>query len=203
MDNETTSPAETSSKTLSPNGEFFRLLRYSHIFASAVHEILESKLIREASPLPLTVSQFHIVKVMTLNGRHRVGELADFLGVSRPAATRNIDKLERLGLVIRTPSKRDRRATILTASAEGRQLVERYEEIKSARLSPILESFRPEEIDQFSGLLERFAVSLLKLDRSRPGVCLRCDAYIQADCPVGKVRGGCPYQKALGGRSHS
>ncbi len=53
---------------------------------------------------------------MTLNGRHQAGELAEFLGVSAPAATKNIDKLERFGLVVRSPSKGDRRATQLSAS---------------------------------------------------------------------------------------
>jgi hypothetical protein len=69
-----------------------RLLRYSHIFASTVREILESKLLREASPLPLSLSQLHLLKLMTLNGRHQVGELAGFLGVSPPAATKSVDK---------------------------------------------------------------------------------------------------------------
>ena len=119
--------------------DVFRLLRYTHIFASAVREILELKLLREISPLPLTLSQFHLLKLMTVNGQHQMGQLADFLGVSPPAATKNIDKLERLKLVVRNPSKGDRRATLLSVSPKGRRLVRKYEELKTARLSPVLE----------------------------------------------------------------
>lgn len=174
------------------------LLRQSHIFASVVREILEVKLIREVSPVPLTLSQFHLLKLMFLNGEHQVGEVADFLGVSSPAATKNIDKLEALGLVVRTPSKGDRRATLLSVSSKGHRLVKRYEELTSARLARVLAKFRPEELDELCRLLERFSLSLLEkeLAAGGNGVCLRCDAYVQSGCPVGRLRGGCPYEKA-------
>lgn len=176
---------------------FFRFLRHSHIFASVVREVLEMKLLREVSPCPLTLSQFHLVKLMSLDGHHQVGEVAEFLGVSPPAVTKNIDKLERLGLVIRTPSKGDRRATLLSVSRKGRRLVRKYEELRAARLSPVLARFRREEIEQLAGLLERVSVSLLDLEPSGGGLCLRCAACIEDGCAVGRIRGGCPYRKVL------
>jgi DNA-binding MarR family transcriptional regulator len=175
--------------------QLHNLLRLSHIFSSVVREILEAKLLAETSTLPLTVSQFHILKLMTLNGHHQAGELAEFLGVSAPAATKNIDKLERFGLIVRSPSPDDRRATILSASQKGRRLVEKYEELKATRLYPILEQFDSEEIDHLSELLERFSVSLLQHEKTSRGFCLRCAAYIETGCPVGHVRGGCPYDE--------
>jgi DNA-binding MarR family transcriptional regulator len=178
----------------------FRLFRYSHIFAAAVREILEVRFLREATELPLTLSQFHLLKLMAVNGQHQVGEVADFLGVSPPAATKNIDKLERLGLVIRMPSPGDRRATLLSVSPKGRRLVKGYERLKTARVAPVLEGFEPEELEQFSRLLERFAVALLSLSPGGDGFCLRCAAYLAAGCPVGEVRGGCPYEKMRASR---
>ena len=172
----------------------FRLLRYSHIFASAVRDILESKLLRETTPLPLTLSQLHLLKLMSHNGQHQIHEVADYLGVSAPAATKNVDKLERLGLIIRTPSKGDRRATLLSVSQRGRQLVQEYEELKTARLGPVLETFEPSEITEMADLLERFAISLLSQEDRPLSSCLRCDAYIECDCSLAEARGGCPYQ---------
>ncbi len=173
-----------------------RLLRDSHIFASAIREILDVKLLREVSAHPLTPSQFQVLRLMSLNGPHQAGEVADFLGVSPPAATKNIDKLERLGLVARAPSTGDRRATLLSVSAKGRRLVRKYEQHKAAYLSPVLNSFRPAEIERFTDLLERFSVSLLSQQPAGDRFCLRCAGYIEADCPVGQMRGGCRYQKA-------
>ena len=179
--------------------QLHRVLRLSHIFSSVVREILEAKLLREATPLPLTLTQFHILKLMALKGEHQTGELAQFLGVSAPATTKNIDKLERFGLAMRTPSAGDRRATFVSTTHKGARLVEKYEELKATRVYPILETFDSHEIDQLSDLLERFSVSLLKRERTSRGFCLRCAAYIETGCPVGHVRGGCPYDKVRGG----
>ena len=172
-----------------------RLLRYSHIFSSAVQEILEARYLGEVSPHPLTLPQFHLLKLIALNGRHQVGEVAEFLGVSSPAASKNIDKLERLRLVTRTPSTGDRRATLLSASPRGRRLVRQYETLKAQRLAPVLQRFRVEEIDQLAHLLERFSVLLFDREKSEDGFCLRCAAYCEDHCPVGHVLGNCPYEK--------
>jgi DNA-binding MarR family transcriptional regulator len=181
----------------------FRLLRCSHIFASAVREVLEQRLVDEASSVPLSLSQFHLLRLMHLNGRHKVGEVAEFLGVSPPAATKNIDKLEALGLLVRTPFLGDRRARLLSVSPKGRRLVRRYEELREERLAPVLAKFQPEELERFASLLERFSLSLLETELAADGdgVCLRCAAHIQSGCPVGQLRGGCPYQTARGPRA--
>jgi len=189
-----TSVRSASGDQRTGDDSLLRLLRYSHIFSSVVRECLDVRLLRETTALPLTVPQFHLLKLIALHGLRQVGDAADVLGVSPPAATKNIDKLERLGLVVRGSPTGDRRATPLTVSAKGRHLVRRYEELKTARVSPILSSYPPETIRGLTELLEQFSVSLLGLDRSPDGFCLRCAAYVEEGCAVGVARGGCPYQ---------
>ncbi len=174
---------------------FHGVLRLSPIFSSVVREVLQTRLLEDTTPLPLTISQFHILKLMTFNGRHQVGELAEFFGVSAPAITKNVDKLERFGLVVRSPAPGDRRVILLAASQKGRRLVERYEELKATRLHPILAEFSAEELDRFAGMLERVSVAMLKREETPRGFCMRCAAYIETGCPVGHVRGGCPYDR--------
>ncbi|MFH0982991.1 MAG: MarR family transcriptional regulator [Planctomycetota bacterium] len=189
-------PADTEDRaSAGEEGRQFRFLRFSHIFASAVREILEEEILREVSPAPLSRSQFRVLKLMALDGPHQVGEVAELLAVSPPAATKNIDKLERLGLVVRTPFKGDRRATLVSISPEAHRLVREYEKVKAARLAPLLASFRPAEIEQACHLLERLSISLLAEKRSGSEGCLRCAAYFERDCPIGRIRGGCLYQK--------
>jgi hypothetical protein len=124
--------------------------------------------------------------------------MAGFLGVSAPAATKNIDKLERLGLIARSRSEGDRRTTLLTVSPAGRELVDRYERLEVARAQAALAGFEPEEVEAFSRLLERFSVSLIQQEPAGDGACLRCSACIEVGCPVGVARGGCPYQELRG-----
>jgi DNA-binding MarR family transcriptional regulator len=185
-----------------PNGRRSRsrqrlssLVRQSHIFASLVRQILETKFLQEVAAHPLTLSQFQLLKLIALNGNYQIGEVAGFLGVSPPAATKNIDKLERLGLITRHPSKGDRRATLLSASTKGRRLVEQYESVKAERLTPVFEGFSAKDIDQFTELMERFSLSLLKREELGRGMCLLCSAYCQQECSVSRVRGGCPYER--------
>lgn len=175
--------------------DMHNLLRYAHIFSAVVQEILELKLLREISPEPLSLSQFHLLKLISLNGQHQVGQVAEFLGVSAPAASKNIDKLERLGLVSREPSKGDRRAILLASSRKGRRLVKSYEELKAQRLLPILESFSTEDLRQLTRLLERFSVSLIDAEHSAEGLCFRCSAYFDDNCPVTHFHDDCPYQR--------
>ena len=177
------------------SGDHFDLLRYSHIFSSAIRDLLELKVLRQATEAPLTLPQFHLLKLISLNGSHQVGEVAQFLGVSAPAATKNIDKLERLGLVRRSRSITDRRATLLESSRKGRRLVRRYEALKEERLEPVLDSFSDSELAQFTRLLERFSLQLISQEDTGEGLCMRCSAYYDEACPVNHLRNGCPYQK--------
>ena len=178
----------------------FALLRYAHIFASAVRERLEVDLLREANP-SLTMSQFHLLRLIALNGQHQIGEVADFLGVTPPAATKAIDKLEGLGLVKRSPSPLDRRVTLLSATETSRDLVSRYEVLEKARLTPVLAGFSAEEVSQFTRLLERFALGLVAHGESDDGLCLRCSAYFDDHCPVHHITDNCPYQRMIAGKS--
>ena len=80
----------------SDESHLFRLLRFSHIFSSTVRDVLELNLLREVTTLPLTLQQLQLIRFMTLEGRHRVGDVAGYLGVSTAAASKNIEKLHKM-----------------------------------------------------------------------------------------------------------
>jgi DNA-binding MarR family transcriptional regulator len=130
---------------------------------------------------------------MSRDGEHTVSEVAGVLGVSAPAASKNIDKLERFGLVRRSRSRDDRRTTLLSVSHEGRRLVDRYDELAAERLAAVLAGFDPDEIEWMSSLLERLSTLLLDGDDGGAGACLRCAAYLDDDCAIGRLTGGCPH----------
>jgi DNA-binding MarR family transcriptional regulator len=172
-----------------------RFLRFSHIFSASVREIIGDRYLSESSGHSLTISQLHLLELIAGNGGHKVSDAATLLGVSSPAATKCIDKLERLGLLSRAPCRTDRRATMLQASEDGRTLVREYERIRQQRLLPLIAGFGPLEVDRLTDLLERFAVELFKQEGSNRGSCLRCGGYFEEDCAIARVRGSCPYQK--------
>jgi len=185
------------SKSRDGNGQIrgVQLARNARIFASAVQEVLEEQVLEEAGQEELSVSNFHLLKLICRHGVHQAGEAAGFLGVSPPAATKNVDKLVRMGLLLRRPSGTDRRVQLVSASPTGQRLVDRCERLKLIRLHRVLPAFRLDEIEQLSSLLERFAAALYRAGRIDGGFCLRCAADVQGQCPVAPIRGGCPYQE--------
>ncbi|MFH1681812.1 MAG: MarR family transcriptional regulator [Candidatus Eisenbacteria bacterium] len=172
------------------------VLRITHVLSNAVREILEKRLIRETADAPLSLGQIHLLKLISMNGDHHVGEIASFLGVSAPAASKNIDKLARLDLLLRVIPERDRRNTCLRITPRGRNLVEEYETRRIETLKPILDTFTPEERQEFSRLLEKFVTALIQMETVDTRSCLRCGAFYEGECPVRGVIGHCPYERA-------
>lgn len=170
-----------------------QFLHHGHVFSSAVKEILEVKFLAEVSHDSMTVPQFNLLKIITINGRHQVGEIAELLGVTSPAVSKNIDKLEGMGLVIRRHSAGDRRVTLLSASSKGRALVERYEKLKAERLGPVLAEFDAEELTLLGELMSRFSSRLFEREDSGVGFCLRCAAYGDPNCTIAEIHGNCPF----------
>jgi len=62
----------------------------------------------------------------------------------------------------------------------------------------VLENFSPGELDRLVQLLKRFSLSLIRREDTGTGLCLWCAAYCQEHCPVGDIRGGCPYGEFRG-----
>jgi DNA-binding MarR family transcriptional regulator len=75
-----------------------------------------------------------------------VRELAAKERVSPPAMSNHVDRLERLSLVIRTPSTDDKRRVGLTLSQEGDRVLRRVRSRRTAWLSTRLEALTPQEL---------------------------------------------------------
>lgn len=171
------------------------LARNAHIFANAVREVLETHFLAKAAGFPLTVSQLHLLKLIQLEGRHVVGEVAEFLGVSAAAASKNVEKLVRLGLVSRSTPAQDRRLGSLELTGAGRRVVEHYDARERAILDRVIDDMGPSDAERLVRLLERFYLTLLAGSANGPS-CLRCGAHFDAGCPIHVLKGFCPYVRA-------
>jgi DNA-binding MarR family transcriptional regulator len=175
------------------HGSQLQVIRYSHIFSSAVREVLEVSLLRDLGADSITPRQLQILRFIDI-ASHHIDDVAKFLEVSGPAATQALDKLERLGLVLRTPSGDDRRLKFLSCSEKGKQLIASFGLLEQARLDGVLSQFTPGETRLLAHLLERYALALIGTERAEESPCLRCHGYFDADCPVQFVNSDCPYK---------
>jgi len=75
-----------------------------------------------------------------------VRELAAQERISAPAMSKHVDRLERAGLVERTPSEQDRRRVGLTLTDEGRRVLRRVRSRRTAWLVSRLAALGPVEL---------------------------------------------------------
>lgn len=185
---------------LAPVSSQLQLIRYSHIFSSAVREVLELSLLRTLGAQAVSPRQLQILRFID-TGHHHIDDVAKFLDVTGPAATQALDKLENLGLVLRTPSGDDRRLKFLSCSEKGKQLIASFGSLEAERLDEILSHFSRREITVMARLLERYSLALIGYEAPATTACLRCHGYFEADCPVQFVHSNCPYKHDVGERS--
>ena len=75
-----------------------------------------------------------------------VGELAAEERVSTAAMSKRVSRLERDGLVARTPSEKDRRCVGLTLTEEGQRTLRRVRSRRTAWLASRLSALSPDEL---------------------------------------------------------
>jgi DNA-binding MarR family transcriptional regulator len=83
-----------------------------------------------------------------------VRDLAATERVSPPAMSNHVDRLERLGLVARTPSATDKRRVGLTLTPEGDRVLRRVRSRRTAWLSTRLAALTPEQQEAVAAAID-------------------------------------------------
>ncbi|MFM0311905.1 MarR family transcriptional regulator [Paraburkholderia sp. RL17-383-BIF-A] len=114
---------------------------------------------RTLSTLGLTTSQAAILLAIAIARECSAAELARELGIDASAVTRLVDRLGKVGLVVRRRIPTDRRVLLLWLSAEGERAAAQIPAIFTETLKGLLLSFTVEEIDLFKGMLGKILVN--------------------------------------------
>jgi DNA-binding MarR family transcriptional regulator len=113
--------------------------------------------LRQEAGVDLGPSQVAALATVERHGPLSPSELAAVERIKRPTATRIVRHLEEAGLVERVKDPEDGRASILTATAEGRALLRRLRERKTAYLASRLDKLSAEDrrtLERAADLLE-------------------------------------------------
>ncbi len=97
------------------------------------------------------------------HGPQRLGELASAFGLDPSTITRQVQSLEREGFVERTPDPQDRRAAVLSLSADGVAMLEETRARRREWLARILADWSEEERTELGRLLEKFNTTIDRL----------------------------------------
>jgi DNA-binding MarR family transcriptional regulator len=110
---------------------------------------------RALAPLDLTIAQALAIVFLADGHAGTAAEIGRLLSHDAGAMTRLIDRLEERGLVRRVPRERDRRATDLELTRDGRRLYGEVIRVQVAVLNRILRGFTRTEARTLERLLQR------------------------------------------------
>ena len=92
--------------------------------------------------------------------RLRPSDFTGSLMLTSSGTTKRLDKLERAGLIARSPDPDDRRGVTITLTGEGRALIDRVTEAHMANEARLLDGLGAREREQLADLLRKLGLSL-------------------------------------------
>jgi DNA-binding MarR family transcriptional regulator len=119
--------------------------------SAAIH--LLRRISRDDGADGVTGARLSALSVLVYGGPQTLGSLARAERVATPTMTRIVDALVRDGLVGRTAVEGDRRAVRLTATVDGRRLLERGRARRIERLAAELRGLTPARLDDLDRAL--------------------------------------------------
>jgi len=167
----------------------YDFLGSAQVFATAVTEIVEEKLLHEVAGETLTLSQFKLLKLVANTDAQSIGDVAAFLGVSNAAASKAVDKLVRRKLLVRAEGQEDRRAAELSLPPRTQRLLAAYDAARDQRLAEVFRSFSPAELQRTAEILDRLSAGIVDHNAQPEEVCLQCGIYFREQCLVRKLVG--------------
>jgi DNA-binding MarR family transcriptional regulator len=130
--------------------------------SAAIH--LLRRISRDDGADGVTGARLSALSVLVYGGPQTIGALARREGVATPTMTRIVDALVRDGIVTRTSVEGDRRQVRLTATEDGRRLMERGRARRIERLAGEVGALRPKQ----QKILERALEVLEALEVQEP-----------------------------------
>jgi DNA-binding MarR family transcriptional regulator len=127
---------------------------------------ISRELRRESRAVGVSAEQVSLLVAIKYAPGIGAGELAARERISPPAMTQHIDRLERDGLVVRTPSPDDRRRVGLALTEEGRRVLRRVRSRRTAWLATRLRGLTPDELAAVEAAVEPLE-KLLREDEGR------------------------------------
>lgn len=128
------------------------------LHSAAIH--LLRRLRKEDTATGLSPARLSALSVIVFGGPLRISDLAHAEQVRTPTMTPIAAALEEAGLIVRKPDAHDARASILSATAKGQQLMAEGRARRVATLAAQLRALRASDravLEKAAALLERVA----------------------------------------------
>jgi len=159
--------------------EFIRNLQ---LLAFLTRHYLESQFVDEVAEKHFSFVHMNLLRILDTNPGLTVGDIAKFMSVSYPAATKTIDKLVRLGFLRRREDTHDRRIAHLHLTNSGKKMVDKYIDLKRDKILEVVDSFGRDSMRQLNTGMNQFARDVVDTIPIKSGVCIQCGAFSPDHC---------------------
>jgi MarR family 2-MHQ and catechol resistance regulon transcriptional repressor len=114
----------------------------------------------------LCLTDFVALEALLHKGPLTISEIQDKVRLASGSMTAAVDRLERLGLVVRTSSPSDRRARVVELTMQGKRLATSCFERHAKDLEALMSVLSEREMEQLYGSLKKLGVlAAQKLDQ--------------------------------------
>lgn len=118
------------------------------------------RLLKRVPDQPIEPAQIWLLHTLHCHGPVRMSDLAARLQLDVSTVSRQVRVLEQSGQIERSPDPDDGRATVLTATATGLQVLNEAVERRHALLAAVLKDWSPDDLATLGTLLSRLGDSL-------------------------------------------
>jgi DNA-binding MarR family transcriptional regulator len=161
--------------------------KISALFNKIMLDQPDARLAPGAEGSDLTGPQFQGLAYLLRHDETSIGELAEGLSISHPAAVKMVDRLGRKGFVRRTESPRDRRVSFVLLTDLGRRTVEKAQSERLCLLAGATARMSRDELECLVRGLEALFSAVLETESAVDRACLRCGASHIGCCPVNRA----------------
>lgn len=127
---------------------------------------IEKEELAESQFNDISINDLHIIHIISLKEDITISQIAKLMGVSKPALTGNVDKLEKLDYIRRVPNKKDRRVTNIELTQRGKLLQRLHNKAHVNFIDTLLKDCSDSDIKRLNSSLDRLIGQLKTGDKN-------------------------------------
>lgn len=152
------------------------------VLARTIDRVFEMRAVETAVDEPMSTSKVQLLRLLGTQGAQTSGQIARFIGVSRPAVTQLIDSLVKDRLVSRRATPQDRRKVAIKLTKRGMDTFRAVRRTQRHLLRNVLRLSDADTAARWKATMFEVAGAVAKADEAFEHYCLQCGAHADGTC---------------------
>ncbi|UQZ37678.1 MarR family transcriptional regulator [Paenibacillus sp. PK3_47] len=120
----------------------------------STHRRISNGFARALKPYDITPEQWSVLLMIADRGGINQKEVAAAAAKDQPTTARIVELLQKKGFITKSTSPSDRRAFLLYATEEGKELIESTLQLEEQNINAAVAGLTPQQLEELRGMLE-------------------------------------------------